>query len=68
MGTFFHGRTTPKSFHDTKYIDNEGRTWGTASIRSVVEWAKTKRGGKEKMSEAELNAPVTCSVGYLSCE
>lgn len=67
ISTFFHGRTTPRQFHDTAYVDNEGRTWGTASIRAVVKWAHTKRGAKEPIDETEAQ-PTACFNKYLSCE
>jgi len=68
ISTFFHAKTATARFRDLTYTDSDGKLWGTASIRSVVEWAHTKRGGKERMSEAELNASPACHVGYLSCE
>ena len=68
VSTFFHARTTTKNFRDIAYTDTDGKVWPTASIRKVVEWAKTKRGGQERMTDAELNAAPACHVGYLSCE
>lgn len=67
VSTFFHGKTTTKNFHDKTYTDSDGKVWGTASIRSVVKWAHTKRGGKEPIDPADA-APVVCHSKYLACE
>lgn len=68
VSTFFHSKTTTKNWHDRTYTDSDGKKWSTAGIENVVEWAKTKRGGKERMSDAELDAAPACHVGYLACE
>lgn len=66
VSTFFHGKTTTKNFHDLIYTDSDGKKWGTASIRSVVQWSHTERGGRQlRLPLQEANA---CHLGYLACE
>jgi 3'-phosphoadenosine 5'-phosphosulfate sulfotransferase (PAPS reductase)/FAD synthetase len=66
ISTFYHGKTTPKQFHDRVYTRTDGKKFGTAGIRQVVKWAHTKRGGKEPI---DPQAPSTaCHSKYLSCE
>jgi len=65
--TFFHGRTTTKNHHDKIYTRADGAKFPTATIRSVVKWANTERGGKIIRPEQE-EAPTVCHSKYLACE
>lgn len=67
ISTFFHGKTAPERFHDLVYTDANGKKWGTSSIRSIVNWAHTKRGAKEKLPDDHEDA-IACSSKYLACE
>lgn len=65
--TFFPSRATTSNFHNLTYIrKKDGKEFGAASIRQVVEWSKTTRGGRQL--RLELEEPKACFLNHLACE
>lgn len=67
ISTMFPGKTTTKNHHDLVYTRSDGKKYTTASIRQVVKWANTLRGGKLVRPEA-AEIPTVCHSKYLACE
>jgi 3'-phosphoadenosine 5'-phosphosulfate sulfotransferase (PAPS reductase)/FAD synthetase len=67
FSTFFPAQATTPNFHDVTYVRaKDGKEFGAASIRKVVEWAQTERGGRQL--RLELDEPKACFIGYMACE
>lgn len=67
VSTFFPSKSTTSNFHDRTYVrKKDGKKFGAASIRKVVEWSHTERGGKQiRLPFEESKA---CFLNHLSCE
>ncbi len=67
FSTFFPAKATTTNFHDRIYIrKKDGKEFGAASIRQVVEWSKTEHGGKQL--RLDYDEPKACFIGYHACE
>lgn len=65
--TFFPSKATTSNFHDLTYVrKKDGKTFGAASIRNVVKWAHTERGGKQ--IRLPLEETKACFLNHLACE
>lgn len=66
ISTFFRRNTTPPRWRSRKVVTVAGEVVTVPTIRDVVEWSKTSRGGKQYEMDFDLPASA-CDIGGM-CE
>ncbi len=66
VATFFRRTTVPKTFRRMLVTTKTG-TYDVATIRDVVDWAQTARGGKQYDMDFDLPPASACDIGGM-CE
>ena len=64
--SFFRADTTPEAFRRWSVTNKSGETWQVPSVRDVVDWANTSRGGRQY--EMDLDEGALCESNLGVCE